>query len=176
MTPEELILNTETQILTPITVDTEKCKRIKNHIEGEHAPYILSKDIVPVTRWFLKNIKTDIEYDLSIGDQLEYVDLEQSFDYKNNYKGSIRATIVDLEPKHLKVATPQKTFYLMGTGTKILGYHKPLHQMEIDPTLQLVSILKEQNSKKLTFTQLKSLIILIGLISSILIFSLMMLL
>lgn len=101
------------------------CKGIKQNTEDLYAKYTLKKEIIPITRWYLED-KDGNQINLCIGDQIEYIDLEQSFDFKNNYVGTIRGVIADLEPKYIKLATPIKYYYLMGEGNKVFEIYRPL--------------------------------------------------
>lgn len=121
-------LPTEEEI-KEISTNVELCKQIKITNERLYAKYTLKKDIVPVTRWYLVD-QENKQINIDVGDRIDYIDLEQSFDFKNNYLGTIRGIVADLEPKYLKLATPEKYYYLMGENNKIFGIYKPLDSSE----------------------------------------------
>lgn len=108
-----------------ISFDIELCEKTKKSVEEQYAPFTLCKDILPVTRWYLLNEK-GYQIDICPGDSLDIVEIEQCFDLKNNYRGTIRSTVTDLGPKHIRLLTPEKFFYLMGEGNKVFGIYKPL--------------------------------------------------
>lgn len=126
----DLITQTKTQEQELQTANIEFCKGIKKSNEDNYAKYVLKKEIVPITRWYVENIETKNQINLDLGDRLEHIELEQSFDFKNNYVGTIRSIVVELGPKHIKLATPEKYFYLMGENNKIFEIYKPLSKFE----------------------------------------------
>jgi hypothetical protein len=174
MTPEELKQFEERQAAQEKMLsqfDSEKCKAEQKRLENENALYVLKKEIIPFTRWYFENIKdSTIQIDLCVGDAIDHIELEQSFSFDNVYKGTIRSTIVEISPKYIKVATPEKFSYLITEGTKVFTIFKPLYEKEFDVQERMMALLEGQNSKKLTFDQKKTLLIIILSIVSILIF------
>lgn len=133
----------------------ETCKEIKKSTENEHAKYTLRKDTIPVTRWYLQD-KEGNEINLDIGDGLDVIELEQCFDLQNNYLGTIRATVAELEPKNIKLSTPGKFFYLIGVGHKVFDFHK----------LQDEKVEVHQNTESFSFWKIVGIILLVLILIS----------
>lgn len=124
MIPDNLMQQTENQEKELISFNIELCEKVKKSTEDQFAEFILKKDIYPVTRWYIVD-KEDREINLDVGDRIDHIELAQCFNLKNKYLGTIRSIIVELGPKHIKLATPEKYYYLMGEGNKIFGIYKP---------------------------------------------------
>lgn len=173
MTPEEIQKFEERQAAQEKMIsqfDEEKCKAEQKRLENENALYVLKKQIIPYTQWYFENIKdSTILIDLAIGDAIDHIELEQSFSFTNEYKGTIRSTIVEISPKYIKVATPEKFNYLMTEGAKVMTIIKPLYEKEFDVQERLMAILEEKR-KPLTFAQIVTLLITVLSIISISIF------
>lgn len=181
MTPEEIKKFEEKQLEQERALsefDSEKCISLKNHLEETHALYVLRKEIIPFTRWYFENIKdSTIQIDLVIGDSIEHIELEQSFSFKNEYKGTIRSTIIEISPSYIKLMTPDRTNYLITEGCKAFTIIKPIYEKEFDVQERMIALMENQNAKKsepLTFDQIKTLVIIVLSIISILIFGSMM--
>lgn len=178
MTPEELQKFTKQQeeqekILSKF--DSEKCKLLKNHLEDENALYVLKKEIIPFTRWYFENIKdSTIQIELCIGDAIDHIELEQSFTFNNEYKGTIRSTVIEITPKYVKLMTPEQYGYLITEGCKVFTIIKPIYEKEFDIQERMVALMENQN-RKLTFDQIKTLLIIALSFISILIFIIIML-
>jgi len=173
MTPEEIQKFEERQAAQEKMIsqfDAEKCISIQKDLEEKYALYILKKELVPFTRWYFENIKdSTIQIDLCNGDSIEHIELEQSFSFTNEYKGTIRSTITEISPKYIKLATPEKFNYLMTEGAKVMTIIKPLYEKEFDVQERLMAILEEKR-KPLTFAQIITLLITVLSIISISIF------
>lgn len=178
MTPEEIKKFEERQAAQEKMVsqfDSEKCKAEQKRLENENALYILRKEIIPYTRWYFENIKdSTIQIDLCIGDAIDHIELEQSFTFDNVYKGTIRSTIVEISPKYVKLATPEKFSYLIAEGAKVFTIIKPLYEKEFDVQERMMLLLENQR-KPLTFDQIRTLLIIVLSIISISIFGVYML-
>lgn len=177
MTPEEIKKFEEKQLEQEKALsefDSEKCKAEQKRLENENALYILRKEIIPYTRWYFQNIKdSTIQIDLSIGDAIDHIELEQSFSFKNEYKGTIRSTVIEITPKYVKVMTPEQYGYLITEGCKAFTIIKPLYEKEFDVQERMIALMENQNANKsvpLTFDQIKTLLIIVLSIISILIF------
>lgn len=173
MTPEQLQQMSKEQEVILANINIEKCKDIKETIENEHAKYVLKKQIVPYTKWYLEdvqNVNNTIE--LCIGDQIEHVDLEQSFSIKNEYKGTIRSTVMEMGPKYIKISTPEPFNLLIGENHKIFAINKPLYEKEFDVNVAIIEMLQQQLDKKpgITFEQVKTFLITSICVISLLIF------
>lgn len=178
MTPEELQKFQERQAEQEKMLsqfDSEKCISLKNHLEETHALYVLKKEIVPFTRWYFENIKdSTIQIDLCIGDAIEHIELEQSFTFKNEYKGTIRSTVVEVNPKYVKLMTPDGFGYLITEGCKVFTIIKPIYEKEFDVQERMVALMENQNANKrepLNFGQIVTLLVITLSFISILIFS-----
>lgn len=173
MTPEDLKNITDKQIeqeKLSILFDEKKCKAHQKDLEEKYAKYILKKEVVPVTRWYFEDIKdSTIQIELKVGDAIQHIELEQSFSFDNVYKGSIQSTIVELSPKYVKVATPEKYYYLITEGAKVFSVFSPLYDKEFDVQERMMRLLEKQRSP-LTFSQIKTLLIIALSIISISIF------
>lgn len=137
-----LIEETKKQEKELSSFDLELCTKTKKSVEDQYAPFTLCKDILPVTRWYLVN-KKGYQIDICLGDSLDIVEIEQCFDLKNNYRGTIRTIVADLGPKQIRLLTPEKNYYLMGEGNKIFGIYKPLTEpshLSSAKSLKLLSI------------------------------------
>jgi len=171
MTPEELQKFQERQAEQEKMLsqfNREKCEIEQKRLENENALYILRKEIVPCTRWYFENIKdSTIQIDLCIGDAIEHIELEQSFTFKNEYKGTIRSTVVEINPKYVKLMTPDGFGYLITEGCKVFTIIKPIYEKEFDVQERMVALME----KKLSFPQIVTLLIITLSFISILIFS-----
>lgn len=179
MTPEEIEKFEERQAAQEKMVsqfDAEKCKAEQKRLENENALYVLKKEIIPYTRWYFENIKdSTIQIDLNIGDAIDHIELEQSFTFDNVYKGTIRSTVVEISPKYVKLATPEKFSYLITEGAKVFTIIKPIYEKEFDIQERMMDLLENQH-KPLTFSQIKTLLIITLCIISLSIFGGFMLL
>lgn len=173
MTPEEVKKFEERQVAQDKMLsqfDANKCIAIQKDLEDKYALYVLKKELVPFTRWYFENIKdSTIQIEINNGDSIEHIELEQSFSFTNEYKGTIRSTVTEISPKYIKLATPEKFSYLITEGAKVFTIVKPLYEKEFDVQERLMAILEEKR-KPLTFDQIKTLLIITLSIISISIF------
>ena len=170
MTPQELDKLTEEQKSDTSMSDIEKCKQIKTKIENDDARFIVKKQIVPCTRWYLENLKDSSEINIDIGDQIELIDLEQSFSRDNAYKGTTRNVVLELGANFIKVKTPDPHALLITEGVKVFSHNKPLYENEFNATEELMNYIREEtkmkneNTKRLTSTIGWTVVALIALI------------
>ena len=156
MTPQELDKLTEEQKSDTSTSDIEKCKQLKTKIENDGARFVVKKQVVPFTRWYLENLKDSSEIIIDIGDQIELIDLEQSFSRDNVYRGTTRNVVLELGANFIKLKTPDPHALLITEGVKVFTLNKPLYKNEFNPTEALMNLIREEtkmkneNIKKLT--------------------------
>jgi hypothetical protein len=156
MTPQELDKLIEEQKSDTSTSGIEKCKQLKAKIENDDARFIVKKQIVPFTRWYLENLKDASEINIDIGDQIELIDLEQSFSHDNIYKGTTRNVVLELGANFIKLKTPDPHALLITEGVKVFTVNKPLYKNEFNATEELMNLIREEtkmkneNTKKLT--------------------------
>lgn len=156
MTPQELEQLSEEQKTKFSKVNIDECKGIKAHVESEHAAFVVRKQITPFTRWYLENLKDNSQINLEVGDQLELIDLEQSFSLSNEYKGTTRNTILEMGAKFIKLKTPDPHALLISEDAKIFAINKPLYKGEFNAAEEMMRLLqqetatKNENVKKLT--------------------------
>lgn len=156
MTPQELDKLTEEQKSDISTSDIDKCKQIKTKIENDDARFVVKKQVIPYTRWYLKNLKDSSEINIDIGDQIELIDLEQSFSRDNVYKGTTRNVVLELGANFIKLKTPDPHALLITEGVKVFSHNKPLYKNEFNATEELMNLIREEtkmkneNTKKLT--------------------------
>ena len=153
MTPQELDKLTEEQKSDISTSDIDKCKQIKTKIENDDARFIVKKQVVPITRWYLENIKDSSEITLDIGDQIELIDLEQSFSRDNVYKGTTRNVVCELSANYIKLKTPDPHALLITEGVKVFAVNKPLYKNEFNATEALMNLIREETKMKNENTQ-----------------------
>lgn len=169
--PEKLSENQN----STVSVDIEKCKLEKIRLDNENAQFVLKKQILPVTKWYLENLKDSSTIDVEVGNQIELIDLEQSFELDSSYKGSTRNTVLEIEPKFVKLRTPASSNLLISEGSKILGFNKPIYKGEFvsSPIEQVMRLLHDETANKnaniQTLIRLVVVITLIALIAIVII-------
>lgn len=170
MTPQELDQLTKEQNSDISTSDIDKCKQIKTKIENDDARFVVKKQVVPCTRWYLENLKDSSEVNIDIGDQIELIDLEQSFSRDNAYKGTTRNVVLELGANFIKLKTPDPHALLITEGVKVFSHNKPLYKNEFNATEELMNLIREETKMKNENTQkLTSAIIWTALIALIVI-------
>ncbi len=107
------------------------CEQIKYENEEKYASFILRKEIIPYTKWFLEDLKDSAKkIELNVGDQILIIDLEQSFSIDNIFHGTTRNRIIELGSKAITVVTPNSYNLLIGEGYKVFAINKPLYENE----------------------------------------------
>lgn len=143
--PEKLLENQNPAVSV---VDIEKCKLEKIRLDDENAKFVLKKQMLPITKWYLENLKDGSTIDVEVGDQIELIDLEQSFEVNSSYKGSTRNTVLEIGPKFVRLLTPDSLALLISENSKILGINKPLYKGEFSPIEQVMRLLHDETASK----------------------------
>ena len=168
--PEKLLENQNPAVSV---VDIEKCKLEKIRLDNENAKFVLKKQMLPITKWYLENLKDGSTIDVEVGDQIELIDLEQSFEVNSSYKGSTRNTVLEIGPKFVRLLTPDSLALLISENSKILGINKPLYKGEFSPIEQVMRLLHDETASKnaniQTLIRLLFVIALIALIAIVII-------
>lgn len=104
----------------------QACNKIIDERHKE-AKWVISKTDTEERAWILKNTETSEWTFINIGDTLEIITIEESFDIKANYKGSIKTTVVDLSNKEMiRVRLPNTKGHLICENDKVFSILKPL--------------------------------------------------
>ena len=102
------------------------CKKIIDERQKE-AKWVITKSDTEERAWILKNIETEEWTFISVGDTLEIITIEECFDIKANYKGSVKTTVVDLSNKDMiRVRLPNTNGHMLCENDIVFSVSKPL--------------------------------------------------
>lgn len=101
----------------------------KKDLEDRYGMFELRKNLIPFY-WYTEQIKGDNKGKTSrveVGDRVEYINIENSFDKDGNFIGSIFGYIVEIDNQHVNISigTGKLPFkFLMAEKSKFMGFEK----------------------------------------------------
>lgn len=111
--------------LAIVPFSMEKVIAEKKELEDVHGKYTLIKNVIPFY-WHVKN-KEGISEIIDIGDHVEYINIEYSFDKSGKYIGSIFGNVIGIDNQFITVSmeTGGTVFkFLMSENSKMLNFTK----------------------------------------------------
>lgn len=109
----------------------EACQKVID-IRHNEAKWFITKLDNEERSWILKNSETEEWTFIEIGDILEIITIEESFNQVDaSYQGSIKTTVVDLSNKDMvRVRLPNTKGHLLCEGDKVFSVGKTLSLQE----------------------------------------------